>query len=57
MLTSDIMVLLLAAVLLLPIQGTYDALYGKVDAFLLSSAPIIVVVFVPLCFTGQVTNS
>lgn len=51
------MLYLLAAVMLLPIQGTYDALYGNIDAYLLSSAPIILVVFVPLSYSGQVNTS
>lgn len=53
-LTSDSFVPLLSAVLLLPILGTYDAVQGRVDSYLLSSFPIILVVFVPLCYGGQV---
>ncbi|KAJ1530524.1 hypothetical protein ONE63_005414 [Megalurothrips usitatus] len=52
-LTSDVMVPLLSAVLLLPIQGTYDAVLGQVDSYLMSSFPIILVVFVPMCISGQ----
>ncbi|XP_052130076.1 uncharacterized protein LOC113213466 isoform X2 [Frankliniella occidentalis] len=52
-LTSDVMVLLLSAVLLLPIQGMYDIVQGHIDAYLLSSFPIILVVFVPICISGQ----
>ncbi|KAK3917279.1 Odorant receptor 45a, partial [Frankliniella fusca] len=51
--TSDWLPMLFVGVLALPIQGTYDAVQGQVDGYLLSSAPIIVVVFVPLCFSAQ----
>lgn len=55
--TSNRLPVLMVGVLALPIQGTYDAVHGQVDGYLLSSAPIILVVFVPLCFSGQVLKT
>ncbi|KAE8743401.1 Odorant receptor 39 [Frankliniella occidentalis] len=51
--TSDVMVFLLSAIMVVPIQATYEFLQGNVDFFLLLSCPIIFVVFVPLCYSGQ----
>ncbi|XP_052124448.1 uncharacterized protein LOC127749622 isoform X2 [Frankliniella occidentalis] len=51
--TSAGLPMLFVGVLALPIQGTYDAVQGQVDGYLLSSAPIIIVVFVPLCYSAQ----
>ncbi|XP_052125811.1 uncharacterized protein LOC127749887 [Frankliniella occidentalis] len=47
------MVVILSTVLLLPIQATYEFVLGYVDAFSVSSLPIIFVVFVPMCYSGQ----
>lgn len=41
--------------LLMPLIGAYEILNGQVDPFLFATAPLNLIIFIPLCFAGQVS--
>ena len=52
----DAYVHIFQSTLLMPLMGAYELLNGQVDPFLFAVAPLNIIIFIPLCFAGQVSE-